>query len=121
LNALLDTWTTRKGSNIKYDPDIPVKVRETIKSGISYLQSHLKNRMKEYNSFFSGSWKSDETNPYIYPANVHVDKNNKNIDPSTSTFTDVKPGMNYVMKGFIEANEYKKMTSEKWFDHNVPT
>ena len=91
--------------------------------------------MKEYNSFFSGSWKSDETNPYIYPANVHVDKNSKffnkkdkNIDPSTSTFTDVKPGMNYVMKGFIEANEYKsnlfmilEMTSQKWFDHDVPT
>lgn len=42
LNALLDTWTTRKGNNIKYDTDLPLKVRETIKSGISYLQSHLK-------------------------------------------------------------------------------
>lgn len=45
-----------------------------------------------------------------------------------STFADVKPGMNYVMKGFIEANEYKsnlfmilEMTSQKWFDHDVPT
>lgn len=35
--------------------------------------------MKEYNSFFSGSMKSDETDPYIYPANVHVDKNSKII------------------------------------------
>jgi len=67
--------------------------------------------MKEYNSFFSGSWKSDETNPYIYPANLHVDKNSKylsykdkNIDPSTGTFNDVHPGMNYVMKGFIESD-----------------
>lgn len=31
----------------------------------------------------------------------------KNIDPSTSTFADVRPGMNYVMKGFIESDEYK--------------
>ena len=31
--------------------------------------------MKESNAFFSGSWKSDETNPYIYPANIHLDKN----------------------------------------------
>lgn len=31
----------------------------------------------------------------------------KNIDPMTGTFNDIKPGMNYVMKGYIEADEYK--------------
>lgn len=53
--------------------------------------------------------KSDETDPYVYPVNIHVDKNSilytfnldKNVDPNTGTFADVHPGMNYVMKGFI--------------------
>lgn len=66
--------------------------------------------MKEQNSFFSGSMKSDQTDPYVYPANVHLDKNSKllnvmidkNIDPFTSTFADIHPGMNYLMRGYIK-------------------
>lgn len=37
LNALMDTWTIRKGKKVKYDEDTPENVKTTIEKGISYL------------------------------------------------------------------------------------
>ena len=34
INALIDTWATRNGSNMYYDDDAPDKVKDAINNGI---------------------------------------------------------------------------------------
>ena len=42
LNALLDTWTNRKGKVVEYDAETPIIVKEVIKKGVNYLLDKLK-------------------------------------------------------------------------------
>lgn len=83
LNALLDTWTTRKDSSLRYDDDVTKEVKSVIENGIAYLMKELKPGMKEINAFFSGSIKNfKNTFPYFFPANNVRDGEGKLVDPT---------------------------------------
>ena len=41
LNALLDTWTTRRGSKITYDEDVTEEVKKLIEGGVSYIHGQI--------------------------------------------------------------------------------
>jgi hypothetical protein len=64
------------------------KVILEINSGITYLISKIDKKMKEYNSFFSGSMKSLSSSPYSYPANVHENKG-ENVDPQKDSIDKI--------------------------------
>ena len=71
-NALLNIWTTTddKGTLVWLD-DTPGKVKTVLQGAILFLKENsLNEKYRSDNAFFSGSFKTPLTFPWIYPANV---------------------------------------------------
>lgn len=108
VNALIDTWTRRSKGSISFDEQTPESVKEIIKKGLNFLLSNTKyslvqirSKNHEMNAFFSGSVKSFNTLPFIYPTNVNYSPKNPNINPNTDDFSQISSDTVSFMKGYI--------------------
>eukprot|EP01084_Bolivina_argentea_P110022 196520_1 len=105
VNALLNIWSE---STVQYNADddhyiiteivwlddAPTLVREVIDGAVLFLRKESFNN-EQYpaeNAFFSGSSKTNETQPFFYPINYFEFRNGTQVNWRNVTRQDVKPG-----------------------------
>ena len=96
-------------------------IKIMINRSISWLLENV-FQYQPFNCFFSGSVKSFNELPFLYPANVYQYLNGTSFDPARFTlerdaFVDLIIGV----RGYINETIYQRMISEKHFNVSTPT
>eukprot|EP01016_Furgasonia_blochmanni_P052008 TRINITY_DN8250_c0_g1_i8.p1 TRINITY_DN8250_c0_g1~~TRINITY_DN8250_c0_g1_i8.p1 ORF type:complete len:654 (+),score=154.63 TRINITY_DN8250_c0_g1_i8:86-1963(+) len=121
LNALIDIWSVKKQNTRKWRDDAPENAKQSIRQGLAYLKENILRKGASLdNVFFSGSVKSIESLPFWYPGTAAQTKEGKILDPTKAAYEEIKAGIWYYAKGYINDQEYQSMKKKKYFTKDVP-
>lgn len=127
VNALLNIWTitTTNNSNnsnisnfssigIVWLDDTPNRVKTVLSGAILFLKENsLNNKYRADNAFFSGSFKTPLTFPWIYPANVWKYTNGTIKNAQNVTENDVTNNCIIGVRNVINNNSYNEYMKMK--------
>jgi hypothetical protein len=132
VNALIDIWSVKSRpekngrSQLKWEKDTPMRVRNTIATAVSWLVSEAQSYPKD-NAFFSGSIKLGAATPLYFPHNSFRWMNGTSAGQCSNYSNSLELGADGIfnlvvsMTGVISESEYlEKIDRQTCFGQKVP-
>ena len=118
INMLIDTWTNYSNNSINWRYDTPLDVKNMVEKAIEFINDEiLEENYEKENAFFSGSFKGNSSDPYIYPYNHFAYYNGSEVlNKSTADLTQISVGI----QGIVDEEIYQTWLNMTWGQHPVP-
>lgn len=125
LNTFLNIWTSDvKDSskiNLHFDENTTVEVKHVIDKLAEYLSKNVHNFFASYEgAFFSGSYKSPNTDEYLFPANFFRFLNGTEVTDHNDVSKLDFLHLIQAVKGFVDEENYNNLLKDTYWTFPVP-